>query len=218
MILKKFNQFILEAYLKGGRGPIYHFTSSYNFLQILKSDILKISKPSRSTHKEKSISFTRNIDFMDARKDYCFELDVDKLIMNGYKPLPVDEIGWVSGKVKGGKSYIKSNFDSIKKGVRGTKHNLNLPKLSKNIDIFNPSSDVVTLETEFEERIYKDIEKLGKYIISIYVNYNNYDYIENIKSYLLKYPHIKVHKVIDNDFRKTKEITDVIFKKISNSI
>lgn len=198
MFVKNFYEFINESYLKGSRAPLFHFTSRLK--EILKSDKLKVSKPSRSTHKEKSISLTRNIDYQDVLRYYCIELDSDKLYNNGYVSYPVDELGWSGVKLKHKGNYIKSNFDSIKKGKRGTKHNLNLPK----------GSDIV-LETEFEERIYKDINNIGKYIIAIYINIRHSIFmesdIEEIKNFLTKYPHIKILKVINNDFRNTIEIT-----------
>jgi hypothetical protein len=154
MILK-YKQFIKEAYLSGSKQPLYHFTK--NLPKILETDILKRSIPSGQTHGyEKSISFTRNIDFSDLLTWFYLELDTDKLFNYGIKSYPVDEAGWKVVSKKSDTKTQKSNFDSVKSGLRGTKHNLNLPNLKE-----------VTLETEFEERIYKDIPNLGKYIISI---------------------------------------------------
>lgn len=71
------------------------------------------------------------------------------------------------------------------------------------------------LETEFEERIYKDVKNLGKYIIKIYINRDFESFLKNnrnvslIKQYLEKYPHIKIfsHR---NDILKVVDVTDKI--------
>jgi hypothetical protein len=79
-------------------------------------------------------------------------------------------------------------------------------------------------EWEFEERIFKDIHKLGKYIISIQipnssdyeVNIRDYNgrkyrsrdfiYLDYIKKYLEKYSHIKLEYY---DVKKRLKITNV---------
>ena len=203
MKVKRFIEFIEESYLSGSRQPIYHIT--YRLQSILLTDLLKCGKPSRASHgSDKSISLTRNIDFSDVPAGEIIELDVDKLRNSGIKTYPVDEWAWKSGKrnidVVKNMSFIKSNFDEVKSGKRGTKHNLDLPK-------------EFTLETEFEERIYQDVPNLGKYIISLnfekepwMVSKTDFDVIKN---YLKKYPHIKIY-LIDKDNRRKR--TDVTYK------
>jgi len=196
MQIKKFIDFVNESYLRGGRQPVFHFTSKYGLRGILGEDILKTSKASRGTHgKEKSISLTRSIDYSDSRLDFCIELDSDLLLKDGYKLYPVDEWAWKEGKpnisaIKN-HNFIKSNFPAIKSGKRGTKHGLDLPK--------NP-----ILETEFEERIYKDVKNIGKYIINIYVGKGFDDFQETFSKYLQKYPHIEIY---DGISRGSKKIT-----------
>jgi hypothetical protein len=213
MFIKKFEDFINEAYLKGGRQPVYHFTSSSGLLGIIKSDELKTSKPARQSHGyDKSISLTRNIDYSDSRNDFCLELDSDSLLRDGYRIYPVDEISWKEGKpnklaIKNF-NFIKSNFLDVKSGKRGTKHGLKLPK--------NP-----ILETEFEERIYKNVKGVGKYILRIILNrdvlntrigFLNEDLRDILVDYLNKYPHVRIYKS-DGDFRRSIDITDLVINK-----
>lgn len=200
-MIKKFEEFINESYLGGHRQPLYHFTR--NLDTILKTDLLKMSKPARGTYgKTLSISVTRNVDYADAG-DIFFELDYSKLYNDGYIAYPVDEWAWNrDGTVnKNTKKYSfgKSNFREIESGRRGIKHNIsNLPKIG-------------SLEIEFEERFYKNIENLGKYIISI--NGPELHYSSNIEKYLEKYPHIKIYSVDKNNHRIKKEITKDIKEK-----
>ena len=200
-MIKKFIQFIEESYLEGSRQPLYHLTG--RLYSILETDLLKCGKPAKNSHgSDKSISLTRNIDFGldNSGLDQLIEIDVDKLRNSGIKTYPVDEWAWKDGKrnldVIKKVNFIKSNFDEVKSGERGTKHNLDLPK--------NP-----LLETEFEERIYKDITNLGKYIISL--NFTKEPTatgeIEIVKDYLSKYPHIKVNLMDKDNKRKRTDIT-----------
>jgi hypothetical protein len=203
MIIKKFLEYISESYLLGGRGPLYHFTSSLSY--IIKSDSLEVHKPAHSSHgKEKSISLTRNILYFEyticGLHDCIIKLDTDKLIIDGYMPYPVDEIAWLDGEpninIIKNYSFGKSNFSAIKQGKRSLKHNLDLP-------IHNDDK----LGIEYEERIYKNINNLGKYIISISIvgNYNEEDYLND---YLKKYPHIKIYSIPDiNNVLKQVDIT-----------
>jgi len=211
MFIKKFEDFINEAYLKGGRQPVYHFTSTYGLQGILESDILKTSKPSRQSHGyDKSISLTRSIYYGDSLNDFCLELDSDRLLRDGYKIYPVDEWAWKGGKpnkvaIKDF-NFIKSNFPEVKSGKRGTKHGLDLPK--------NP-----ILETEFEERIYKNVENIGKYIIKIYISDSKMKYLVSpdltsyhviFAKYLEKYPHIEIY---DSISRSSNNITNIFKNK-----
>ena len=206
MIIKSFIEFIDESYLSGSRQPLYHVT--YRLYDILKTDLLKCGKPSRTSHgSSKSISLTRNIDFRHdgANLDEIIELDVDKLRNSGIKTYPVDEWAWKDGKrnldVIKKMNFIKSNFDEVKSRRRGTKHNLDLPK--------EP-----ILETEFEERIYQDITDLGKYLISLnFVKEPGAGDFDVVRNYLIKYPHIKVY-LMDKDNRRKK--TDITYKFVES--
>jgi hypothetical protein len=202
MIIKKFLDFVNEAYLKGGRQPIYHFT--YRLYEIIKSDELRASKPARASHGyDKSISLTRNI-YYTGSYNICIELNYDELLKHGYRSYPIDEWAWEKGKINTwaikNRNFGKANFPAVKAGKRGTKHNLDLPK--------EPA-----LETEFEERIYKNIENLGKFILKIFINskIGKPEYA-TLKDYLEKYPHIEIFQ-IGKDIRfDVKNITNDILK------
>jgi hypothetical protein len=56
MKIKKFEDFINESYLRGGRQPLYHYTSRLS--EILGSDKLKTSRVARPRD-TKAICFTR---------------------------------------------------------------------------------------------------------------------------------------------------------------
>lgn len=196
MIIKKFDDFVNESYLKGSRQPLYHYTSNYGITKILSDDLLKTSLVSRPKG-TKAICLTRNPYFTHdggVKTSPRIVLDYDKLIRDGYRSHPVDEIGIAARGMD--RNLIKSNFKEIKSGTRGTKHGLDLPK--------NPK-----LETEFEERIYKDIKNLGNYIISIdFTKIPNS--INEIKSYLDKYPHIIVNVYDSENRHKVTDITNKI--------
>lgn len=214
MKIKRFIEFIDESYLGGSRQPLYHVT--YRLYDILKTDLLKCGKPSRTSHgSSKSISLTRNIDFghdgadflNEENLDEMIELDVDKLRNSGIKTYPVDEWAWKDGKrnldVIKKVNFIKSNFDEVKSRRRGTKHNLDLPK--------EP-----ILETEFEERIYQDITDLGKYLISLnFVKEPGAGDFDVVRNYLIKYPHIKIY-LMDKDNRRKK--TDITYKFVDSKV
>lgn len=196
---EKYSEYLEESYLKGGRAPLYHFT--YRLIDILSDDTLKTARSvGYSNGKENAISFTRNADYNEYNKAYRLELDTDALIKDGYKPFSVDELGWAA--IKRGKkdNFVKSNIDSFRKGVRGTRHNIkSLPDVGD-----------VELETEFEERIFRNIENLGKYLLSISIYKDIHSNIYNIiNKYLKKYPHIKIY-LYGKDIRKQTEITDKV--------
>jgi len=191
LIQLKFIQ-TFESYLKGARAPLYHFTYHSRAINIIKDDKLKCSSPSRDKRGKgrsrsdqlKSISLTRNASFSGMGSSTRISLDVDKLIKDGYIPYPIDEIGAAMGVSKRGwgnpKSDITRKFLSYTQ--RTIQHNLkNMPK------------KVVDLEYEYEERIYKNIENVGKYIL--YIDINKDSVSEDMKEYIKKYPHIVVRKL-----------------------
>jgi hypothetical protein len=192
--LLKYKIFEEESYLKGGRAPIYHYT--HRLEDIIKSDMLKIGTPARGPL---GICVTRQKEFGDhSMHGSCrLVLDVDKLKSDGYNPQPVDEIGLAQFYTKNGRerlrknpapknseisNHMKSNFDEFKKGMRGTYHGIeDLPKIGD-----------ITLPYEYEERIYRDIKNIGKYIISIDFPKGSIIDTKLIKEYQVKYPQIEV--------------------------
>jgi hypothetical protein len=210
MFIRKFEDFINEAYLKGGRQPLYHYTFLTRLSLIIESDTLKMGNPARPKG-SKATCVTRSPYFSHdgVNLETRIVLDYDKMRKDGYKSHPFDEVGTVT-KTSKDLNLIKSHFPSIKKGKRNVHHVLDLPKIGTG------------LEVEFEERIYQDIKNIGKYIISIdFSDESNIVRVGGLNKYLEKYPHIKV-KVFDGKNKaQTKDITDKIinkYKEIRKSI
>lgn len=184
--IKCFEEFINESYLKSGFQPLYHWTNSIE--QILESDTLKLGNPAIRFNNLKSISLTRNNLYGDVGGSYRLCLDQNKLRLDGYKPYSLDELGL----------YRKELPDKDKK-QNFPKKFMGDPKryTKQNIYKYNEFSG---MEFEFEERIFKDIKNLGKYIITIQKTYKfEYKNILNILSeYLQKYPHIQL-QLIDEE-------------------
>ena len=202
MEILRFSEFISESYLSGSRQPMYHKMGLYSLDTVLKSDTFKRKAPVKPKNGILSNSWTRSIyyGYMDGSMvstDVILEVDADKLRNDGIRFYPVDEWALSSKKSTRDNHYGKSNFDKVKSGKRGTLHNL---KLSKN----------AILETEFEERTYKDIKNLGKYIISIGIQSNFIRIMskKTLQIYLKKYDHIKIYSFENKNPRNRKDITD----------
>ena len=180
-----------ESYLGGSRAPLYHGTSTYSLSSILETDMLKVNHPTRDRYGRnrynkdqiKSISLTRDKYYCE--NDSIIMLDNDLLYNDGYKSHPIDELG--AALPKGHKYYKKYNkhlnaFNGFKRIRHGD--SVDLSKVN----------NLVALDEEYEERIYKNIKNLGKYIISIIFKGDNMNsqYYDFIKEYIKKYPHINV--------------------------
>jgi hypothetical protein len=208
MNIKKFNDFVNESYLSGGRQPIYHYTGRLK--QVLESDTLKTSRVARPEN-TKAICFTRTTYFTHdgyfTNDGIYLTLDYDKLRIDGYNIYPIDELGIAFSQSKGfkGSEYKlgKADIRSIESGKRGPRHNLKLP---------NPM-----LEREFEERCYEDIDNLGKYLISINFASGSSAFEINkdiLIKYLEKYPHIKINKY---DIINRNKLTELDLKRSNPS-
>lgn len=176
-----------ESYLKGGHQPLYHITR--NLLNILKDDILKTSKTADS---ENAICFTRSstydLDYGDIQSRLV--LDYDKLEKDGYVSHPYDGQGVFGTKHLPKKDKKLKYLNKINYKWRPPKHNLNLPE-----------TDNDDFSWEYEERIYKDIYNLGKYLIAIDLDEKVYKkYKIELEKYIEKYPHIKLVKLINNKY------------------
>lgn len=180
MILS-FNEFINESYLKSGRPLLYNYTNRLK--DIMKSDMLKTSKPPAG---DDAICFTRSVYFEEHSKPVRLVFDSDLLRIGGYKTYPIDEVGISASDTKHLKAYTKANPNFP---VRKTTHRLKNFK-QELVDFYGG------LEWEYEERCYKDIKNLGKYLIAIDITKEelkrNY---EEIKKYLDKYPHIEIYEL-----------------------
>ena len=203
MEILRFSEFISESYLSGSRQPMYHKMGLYSLDTVLKSDTFKRKAPVKPKNGILSNSWTRSIyyGYMDIISiGVILEVDADKLRNDGVRFYPVDEWALSSKKSTRDNHYGKSNFDKVKSGKRGTLHNLKLSKTA-------------ILETEFEERTYKDIKNLGKYIISIGIQSNLIQTIPKstiltLQNYLQKYDHIKIYSFENKNPRNRTDVTD----------
>lgn len=197
---------IFESYLNGNRQPLIHQTTKYNLIEILETDELKTSK---AADNQISISFTRSLYYSDAPTSARLLLDVDKLIRDGYTIIPYDELYHLFIKYKDKDKNTEKKKKLIQKFKKYSKVNphTGLKYMKHNVNIDLPDEN--QLEQEYEERIYKNIKKLGKYIIAIDIDYSSYyDYVLNImKNYLKKYPHIEIFEYNqDNLWDRRKKI------------
>jgi len=167
--------FLFEKFLENNYSPLYHYTNMSNLYNIIKTNILKTHKPYIG---EKCISFSRNpiYKYDDSSYRPRLKLDQNKLRLNGYKPIPINEFG---------KPVNNISIPDFKPSLRKYDNNYIPPQLQN------------YCEWEYEERIYKDIKNINKYIISIQFpnNVSNIiinDFLENHKSEMKKYPDIKI--------------------------
>lgn len=112
-MIKDFSVFIDESYLDSNHAPLYHYTTTYQFIEILESNILKTS-PFYSQvggEKIKIVSLTRNknldLSYYKPYLNVIIELDKNKLMKN-YKIYPYDYFIH-SGKEDKTKSDINRN-------------------------------------------------------------------------------------------------------------
>jgi hypothetical protein len=194
-----YSQFLNESYLKGSRQPLYHYTSNlfdkFFGTGIISSDMLKVSGTADDTN---AICATRNIDYKfdnigyKAPHLYRIVLDQDKLLLDGIKFKPIDEI---KGKLGG-------------KGNVNTHHNKSVSRRPNN-KVYT-DNDRYNMEFEFEERYYRNIPNLGKYLISIDISSDKNltdNEIDKLKEYVAKYPHISLNSFDPENLHVTKDIT-----------
>lgn len=208
MALYNFNDFVNESYLKGGRQPLYHGTR--NLRKILETDMLKTSKPAYDKHNNDTISFSRSKFYTDY-DNIRFMLDADLMYEDDYRPEPIDEVGSALVTMRKDNNpkyfgYTKSNIAS-----KITHHKLNIP----------PVKPIFDMEQEYEERLYKNLNNLGKYIIEIIFRdeYNVKEYKRDLDAYLKKYPHILITnpkgQVIYEPEKKKSGIKDVVYDTLA---
>jgi len=173
-----------ESYLSGGRQPLY--TWVVDFKRMIESDQLNVGNPTYDkNHKKrsdtdqlKSISLSRSSSFI-YYKTYRIVLDTNKLIKDGYIPEPFDEFSAAFNSKLGNTSKPR-HF----KYLKAIRHGLNIK--------FDPK---INDEEEYEERIYKDIKDIGKYILYINMQPDTLDRISPlVVEYIKKYPHIEIRK------------------------
>ena len=179
-----------ESYLQGQRAPLYHFTN--NLYKLIQDDILNLGQPTYPKN-IKAICLTRFPGYGEAKGSDRLQLDTNKLIKAGFKPKPIAEIGTgISNRLKRASREDFENNPKIKSFLNYSKpfqqgitftHGVNYPDFDKSIPI----------EFEFEERIYKPIPNIGKYIdfIDLY-RQPTPESFKILTEYVKKYPHIVV--------------------------
>lgn|ERR1035437_3597987 len=188
-----------ESYLESGRHLLYHtMASDYFFLKIIQKDMIEMKKcrPSRGPI---GLCVSRNINWTnDGNNHLRIVLDSDLLLRHGIKSYPIQELAYPSPVKSGGRrvdttpgyGYQTTNtvFMNVWKG------DLEFAKSGKRMHPHNIDSlpQKRMMEVEFEERIFKDIKNLGKYIV--YIDFTDEKDLSNpiLSEYLKKYPHIKV--------------------------
>ena len=199
---------------------LFHHTSDLNV--ILESDVLNVDNKWGDIP---AISFTR-CSYYSERTDYSerIVLDQNKMKIDGYKTTPYDIA----------KTYRKNNGnEAFKKRMLGySKVNPNTVGrfITNNLGIYGVYyKNISPLEWEYEERIFRKIKNLGKYIISIDILENHLkEYILILKDYIDKYPHIEIsilninnpsdrrNKVSFNElYKEYKEYRDVLERMVS---
>lgn len=196
---------ISESYLESGFAPIYHWTLFIR--EIMEDDELLISTPAYGEEGVKSISLTRSNYYGEYSKSGYTRLvlDVNKLKLDGYKILPIEEIALskrLSYGIKGLKDF---------KYHKGFYHPMRYMRNKVELEMSEDG-----LEHEYEVRIFKNIKNLGKYLLEI--QFTDLDDIEVkldvLKIYLEKYSKIKITLINSEDpWKKSREINIFKFEK-----
>ena len=186
-----------ESYLQGQRAPLYHFTE--NLYKLIKDDILNLGQPSYPKN-IKAICLTRFPGYGEAKGSNRLQLDTNKLIRAGFKPTTIAEIGsMVSSRIKKDDEIpawkAKQFYGYSKPFQQGLTFTHGVDYT--NFDFKNPKiSNYMPIEFEFEERIYKPISNIGKYIDFIDLNREpTKEQVKLLIDYIKKYPHIVVRKL-----------------------
>jgi hypothetical protein len=91
MRILKFEQWLSESYLAGGRGPLYHSTRFEKLLGILNTNAL-VANPDDNT-----ISCSRSLDFVFLNHPIIIVLDTEKIRSNH----SIHSFDWMSSSIKG---------------------------------------------------------------------------------------------------------------------
>ena len=215
----KFCDFIKETYLKGSRAPLYRYFSPIYISEILINDTLKVRKPAAGIHgksdeRDKCICFTRNPGFSE-HGNTRLVLDVDKMIKFGYKPVPFDEIGSAVYNFGKSENILKKlkTYNKVNPEWKVIKHKIPGLKTGE-----KTSFGYAGMEQEHEERVFKDIEKVGRFILYIDMPKNDsfYKNENNLLLYIKKYPHIIVREIDPENWKEPKNIL-LDYNKIINN-
>jgi len=207
MKILRYKQF--ESYLESGRYLLYHtLRRDLNLNYVLHNDLMSSGVIARGPN---GVCFSRNINWTnDNSVKYRLVLDSDLLKIHGYKSIPLQEFSYKSRSTEfeiPTQNVWKGKLDWYKNSNRSAPHNISsLPPHKKSI-----------METEFEERILKEIKNVGRFIIYIdFIEYPKDDILTLVKNYLEKYPHIKTRIMDENNLSKVKEfdINKLIKKEV----
>jgi hypothetical protein len=191
-----------ESYLKSGRYLLYHTIRNTKYAKmVMDDDEIKIgggvSRGPKGICMSRSINWTNQLS-----NNFRFVLDSDLLIRGGYKPYPLQELIYKclhsTEVIIPNINVWKGNLDWYKKSKRTTPHGVsNLPDHTKSV-----------METEFEERILKNIKNAGKYIVYIdFTSYPTGEVLDSLIKYIEKYPHIKARIMDRKSSHIVKEFT-----------
>jgi hypothetical protein len=179
---------------------------------ILEDDILKRGSRGADKNLRKksdegylpSISATRNKNYQE-RGSIRLELDYDKLMNDGYKFYPFDEVGNIISKKRLTTHSTHDRSGMFKDYKKPFNPLTGFKQPTHNINIKGDKKYHYNMEEEYEERCYKDIKNIGKYIMSIQIK-RSYNFIEEeILKYLQKYPHIKILDDKENIIKLDRE-------------
>ena len=196
MKILRYKQF--ESYLESGRHLLYHTLREDLHLEyVLNRDLMS---PGVIARGPKGVCFSRSINWTnDADNKYRLVLDSDLLKRHGYNSIPLQEFTYASRSTERkipSQNVWKGKLDWYKDSKRSTPHNISsLPPHNKSI-----------METEFEERVLKEIKNVGRFIIYMdFIEYPKDDILKLVKNYLEKYPYIKTRIMDKVNSSKVKE-------------
>jgi hypothetical protein len=196
--------------------PLYHITS---FLDtIIESDMLKVGRPSRGP---RGVCVTRSKFFEDPYGDWRIILNAEELRKHGYRSYPLDEWAlseptvnppddkttqdWHPLPPKPDKKWVTRRQDwpnrsAIRYNQMGKSNfgAIHLRPISHRISTLSHVDKSKGLEVEYEERIIKDIVRVGRFIHGInQISHGDewkWSKLQGLLTmYLTKYPHIKFY-------------------------
>jgi hypothetical protein len=202
MKIQRFDQFINESYLKGGRSPLYHSTNIFNASEILNDNELR-SADWYQHPGQKIISFSRNPNFIYMNEPVTLVFDSEK-IRSKYKIKPFDFMAF--------EPYVKSN-----------------PKRKGDFEYEETADrDIVRLDKYLLEiRMNPSVERLRRTKLGTKEEYREAydDFIKAVLEFKANNPSspVKVffkNKEVDDDWLEkqlSNELTEGVYNKMSGT-
>jgi hypothetical protein len=196
--------------------PLYHITSFLD--DIIESDMMKVGRPSRGP---RGVCVTRSKFFEDPYGNWRIILNAEELRKHGYRSYPLDEWAltpptvnppddkttqdWHPLTPRPDKKWVTRRQDwpnrsAIRYNQMGKSNfgAIHLRPISHRIQSLSHIDKSKGLEVEYEERIIKDIVRVGRFIHGInQIGEREWKWskIQGLLTmYLTKYPHIKFYK------------------------